>query len=369
MKYSRFIIFFLLLDSCVSPYDINSSQYHQSIVVEGMITDQPGPHVVKISKAVQIRDQVLKTEWVTGATVIIKDDIGNSETLVEKSSGNYYASTIQGMIGRSYSLVISTKSGESYESSRERLLPVGDFTDLRAEFQMNQETNYLDQVKSRNGFKIFLNSEVLPSQESRVWWRWTGTFEILTYPQFRTRPVPNRSGLTVLVPDPVPCSGFINRSGALVQASPCTCCICWVTQYNQIPEISDPRFINNGRIDNQYIGFIETNVRTFYDKYYLEVEQLSVSQAVYDFWKKVKIQKENSSNLFQTPPPKTSGNITALSADATPVIGYFSASSVVKHSIVLKREDVPYHLNPIDTLAISCTDAYKFSSTSKPTFW
>ena len=159
------------------------------------------------------------------------------------------------------------------------------------------------------------------------------------------------------------------RSGVLALVSRCTCCFCWVTQYSQTPEISNPKFVNNGKIINQHVAFIEANIRTFFNKYYLEVEQLSASQAIYDFWEKVQIQRGNSSDLFQTPPPKTGGNITAISEGATPVIGYFAASSVVKHTIVLFPSDVPYHLSPIDTIALSCTDAYKLSSLQRPTFW
>src|SRR5260221_13328222 len=100
----------------------------------------------------------------------------------------------------------------SYQSSEEQLTAVGDYSNIHAEFQQVEEATYFNQVKSPNGFNIYLDSEVLPEQQNRVWWRWTGTFEILTYPQFRTKPVPSRTGTTI-VPDPVPCSGYISRSG------------------------------------------------------------------------------------------------------------------------------------------------------------
>ncbi|GHM99251.1 hypothetical protein WSM22_07410 [Cytophagales bacterium WSM2-2] len=368
MRYSRIFIYLFLLSSCVSPYDFSSSEYHEAVVVEGMITDQTGPYLVKISKAVPILNQVLKTQWITGASVQISDDRGNNETLHEASDGHYYTNSIQGVVGVSYTLSIVTKEGVVYTSSPEKLLPVGDFSNLHAEFRQVEEPTYYNQVKSPNGFNIYLDSDLLPEQESRAWWRWTGTFEIMTYPQFRTRPVPSRTGTTI-VPDPVPCSGYISRGGALVQQSPCTCCYCWITQYNSIPEISDPQLVINGKLKNQYVGFVEANVRTFFDKYYLEVEQLSLSQSVYDFWKKVKVQKSNSSNLFQTPPPRSGSNISSTSPEATPVIGYFAASAVKKHVITILRSDVPYHLNPIDTLASSCVEAYKLSTTSRPVFW
>src|SRR6266702_670947 len=101
MKYFQIIIYLFVSVSCVDPYLLSSSQYQEAIVIEGMITDQPGPYEVKISKTTPINDQSGDFILVTGATVIIHDDIGNTEVLDEKSSGSYYTKTFQGIIGRS----------------------------------------------------------------------------------------------------------------------------------------------------------------------------------------------------------------------------------------------------------------------------
>lgn len=348
-------------------------------MVEGLITDQPGPYVVKISKAkpVTATDQFDKPIPVSDASVIIHDDEGNIETLTENSSGNYYTSVFQGVIGRTYSITITTKEGSVYQSSPEKLLPVGDFTNLRYEFVQNESTDANMQITSTNGFTIFLDSEVLPEQEERVWWRWTGTFEILTYPHRRLKLYISRPPMEpqVFIPDPAPCSGYTVDKPDLLSTklvgplADCQCCTCWVTQYNSRPLISDLKFISNGKINKLNIAFIEANRRTFYDKYYLEIEQLNPSEVIYNFWKNVKIQKGNSSNLFQIPPPKAVGNIFSTTPNSIPAIGYFAASALKKHSIVITREDVPYRLRLIDTLSYSCVEAYKYSSTKKPSFW
>jgi hypothetical protein len=364
MKLSNSIIYvFFILIACVSPFETKTI-FQEQLVVEGLITDQAGPYLVKISKTVPIHDQLAPTNWVVGATVIVEDDQGNSETLIETSPGNYYTKSLQGIVGRSYWINIATSDGSVYQSTPEKLLPVGDFSNLRYEFEKKEEAIYFyEQKNSANGFNIYLDSDVLPEQSGRVWWRWTGTYEILTYPQFHMKVIPFG-----LVPDPLPCSGYIEKNKVLMQTGECTCCTCWVTEYNQVPVISNPKFINDNKINGFNVAFINANVRTFYNKYYLEVEQLSVSQAVYDFWKIIEVQKQNGSNLFQTPAPKTATNITA-SPGATPVIGYFAASSVKKHSIMIERSEVPYPVMAIDTLATSCTQAYKNSTTTKPSFW
>jgi hypothetical protein len=359
MRFSKVVFFIFLLNACISPYNMDSGSSQRAIVVEGMITDQPGQNLVKISMTQAVSDQLTAAPAVSGATVVIADDLGNEETLTELSSGNYYTSSTQGVIGRSYSLKIQTKEGEVYQSSMEKLLPVGDFS-LSSEF-------YEGAV---NGFNIYANVAVLPEQENRVWWRYTGTFEFITFPQFN-------KALTdgVWVPAPFPCSGYKipddpkgQQGGPPVKFAECTCCTCWVNQYNQMPLISNVDSIRNGAIDRQKIGFIEATPRTFFDKYYLEVEQLSVSQTIYDFWKKVKDQKVNGSDLFQTPPPKTTSNI-SLVKGSLPVIGYFAASSSKKHVMVLSKSDLPYLLDPIDSLFNPCQRTYMNSTTQKPSFW
>lgn len=395
MRLSLIVIYmYLFLNACISPLDISTS-FHEQLVVEGMITDQPGPYEVKISKTISVQSQLGAPTGVSGATVVIKDDQGNSETLDEKSSGSYYTNTFEGEVGKTYSISITTREGNTYESIPEKMLPVGDFRNLSYEFVQNEppppvfveqqrlppgqeySNFFLDKgpgATSTNGFKIYIDSEVLPEQEGRVRWRWTGTFKIYTYPELQVYVVSIPIEQVLLVPDAPPCSGYLvtkpkteyaNKTGPF---SECSCCTCWVTQHNEIPVLADQKLIDEGRINHINVGFLVADRRTFYEKYYLEVEQLSTSKVVYDFWKAVQIQKGNSSNLFQIPPPKTVGNI-ITTPNSIPAIGYFAASSVKKHAIVIPRSAVPYDVGIIDTLRQSCTQAYKNSSAKKPTFW
>jgi hypothetical protein len=117
------------------------------------------------------------------------------------------------------------------------------------------------------------------------------------------------------------------------------------------------------------IAFIPASRRLFHNKYYIQVEQLSISRTVYDFWNNVRKQKLNGSDLFQTPPPESRGNIRALEDGSKPMLGIFSASSIKTKSIFIDRADIPYQMPPIDTLLVSCTDVYKRTTNVRPAFW
>jgi hypothetical protein len=369
---------FLCIDSCISPYNFNPSDFKEALVVQGMITDQPGPYLITISKTIPIQQQGEFINYVSGAYVSISDNQGNSEILTEKAPGNYYTQSIQGVVGNSYLLTIKTEAGDIYESTPETLLPVGDFS-LQFSFRQNDDPEdplANQQITSSNGFAVTLSGNSLPEQQNRVWWRTSGTYHVMTYPQFQLKPAPVGSGW---VPDPPFCSGYVvdNRSpGGIKYFGPCTCCDCWITEYNLTPIISSSKNANNEKITEQKIGFIQANRRTMFDKYVFQVEQLSLSEAVYNFWSTVKVQQSNSSNLFQVPPPKSTGNIKAQNPNAVAVLGYFAASSIKTHSIEVSYLDVPYPVLPMDTVRWSCLNKYAYLNgigytitNKKPLFW
>ena len=367
-----FIFLFLFLDACIEPFNVKIPSNQQAIVVEGMISDQPGPYTVLLYRALPLDDEFHYPDWVAGATISIYDDQGASETLTESAPGHYITSTFQGVVGRSYHIRIVTEEGKIYESVPEKMEPVGDFSNLRYEFLQPQNPSAdRASLDPKNGFKIFLDADVLPEQGGLVRWRWTGTFEIQTYPELRLKVQVPAGAVIHYVPNPPPCSGYYVPRGSIdkEQKGPCTCCFCWVTQYNDGPLISDARFVNNGKITQYNVAYIPASRRYFYDKYYLEVEQMSVSQTVHDFWKKIEVQSKNGSDLFQTPPSVTSGNVRLVSGDGEAVIGIFAASAIKKHSFVIHRDEVPYSVPNIDSIATSCLEVYKYSSSSKPDFW
>lgn len=378
MKITRIVfVLWILLDACVDPFSIKSSQVQEQLVVDGLITDQPGPYTIKLYTTKALDTQLDQTNWVKGAKVVITDDAGAEEALTEVSSGNYQtsASGMQGQPGRTYTLHITTVEGVAYTSSPETLLPVGEIKDLYYEFSQTEDPQKTDYITTKNTFNLYVDAAVLPAQGGRVRWRTTGTFEIKTYPEAKTRTEGGAGGSIVVIPDPPACSGWTYsappRGQGLKQVGDCSCCQCWVTRYSDMPILSDATFIVDGAITKFKLGDINANRRFFYKKYYIEVEQLSVSATVYDFWKKIETQKESGSDLFQTPPGATGGNIAAVSAGAMPAIGVFAASSVRKRSITIDRSDVPYYLPPIDSIKESCSSAlvYKNSTTTKPPFW
>ena len=81
-------------------------------MVDAEVTNQPGPYTVNLTKTVNFSANNVFPP-IDGASVIISDNVGNSETLVETSAGFYTTSHLQGVVGRTYNISI-TNDGKNY---------------------------------------------------------------------------------------------------------------------------------------------------------------------------------------------------------------------------------------------------------------
>ena len=366
-----FAIIIIAFDGCIKAFEIDTDFAESLIVVEGLITDQPGPYTVKLTYTNDLDNQLSPINKVKNAIVVIKDNNGTSETLSEVSVGVYQTMVggIQGIIGNEYSLSIMLSDNSVYESEPEKLLPVGEIQKIYKEFDYQVAKADEDFLNPKNGFRVYVDANVLPEQEGLTKWRVTGTWQIRTFPEKKAEWVQSPTDPLVFVAEPKPpaCSGYVKFGSSIRYVRPCECCICWVTEYNADPILSSPEF-DVSQVNKKFVAFIPANKRFFYNKYHVQIEQMSVSRKIFTFMESIKRQRETGSDLFQTPAPKTLGNITTVNGSQK-LLGYFGASSVRTSSFFFERSDIPYYVPPIDTIADSCLAGHRYATTTKPFFW
>lgn len=115
-------IIIFLFSSCEKVIDIDLNTQDPQIVIEGNITDQPGPYTVTLTQTVNFVESN-NFPGVSGALVTISDNSGNSETLTESFSGVYSTSEMQGTIGRNYTIKVTT-NGKEYTATSNMPAPV-----------------------------------------------------------------------------------------------------------------------------------------------------------------------------------------------------------------------------------------------------
>src|SRR5882762_4417354 len=115
MKLAKYVsLLFLVLDACIEPFNVKIPAGQQTMVVDGLITDQPGPYTILLYKVLPLDKEFHYPEWVGGASISILDDLGASEKLTENAPGHYMTSTLQGVVGKSYYIRIVTQDGIIY---------------------------------------------------------------------------------------------------------------------------------------------------------------------------------------------------------------------------------------------------------------
>jgi hypothetical protein len=99
--------------SCQKVIELDLGTTTSKIVIEGNIYNFAGPFEVQISKTVDF-DESSKYPPVKNAVVIISDDHGTIDTLIDKEdNGIYYTKKIAGIPGYTYTLTINAE-GKTY---------------------------------------------------------------------------------------------------------------------------------------------------------------------------------------------------------------------------------------------------------------
>jgi len=330
-------LFQFVIGSCIDRLDDTLNADQGTIIIDGYISDQPGPYKIKIFKSVGSEANLLRPPLIRAKKVTLLDDAGNSEDLDEITLGEYgseieywtKANGIKGQVGRKYSLRIELSDGTLIESEPDELKAVGGVTDIRYQFESHKPL----QGPTEYGFKVFVDSD---NETSNVRWRFTGTYVVETYPQFRKWPVNACRGPFY----PPPCSGYESPNGfELVRVGDCTCCTCWVDDNESKPLLSNEAIKTNGRYSNVEIAYVPFNVWRFhYGKYLVKVEQMSLSDGAFEHWKIIKNQKEGSTSLFQPAFGKIATNFFSNNPDVE-VAGYFYATSIKQKAVFISADD------------------------------
>ncbi len=343
------LVFLSFVHSCIDPIDFSKGDDSMNLVVDGLITNEPGPYVVHLTKSSEYSSHRNINDVVKGAIVIISDDLGNSEILTETYIPGIYKTDpmgIRGISGRYYKIEIETPEGKQYESDYELLSAVPKIDSIYYERRQHQELDDNNIVQTFEGFQIYIDTKDPENVENYYMWSWDGTHEV------HTQPWDYMDGRT---PAPKDC-----------------CATCWVTENPGHIDVSDDEFSDGNQINKRPVTFVKIKDngggRHFRGKYYIEVKQLSLTKEAYGYWSSIEEQISSSGSIFEPPPVPIIGNIENVKDYEEPVFGYFGASAISTKCIFIPEIEAPYP--PGDTLIWQDDCRVIGNSTaSKPSFW
>lgn len=343
---TRIFIFIILLAfvGCIDELNITTERVLRVLVVEGNITTEPGPHFIRLSKSAKygsIFEDFSKK--VNSALVRIRDEKGNQVILEEVESGVYATpSTFSANVGSEYTLIVESNN-EQYISLPEKVLPAPPIESLRIEPKKLASNS---EVVFDIGVEVYAEFEDQGDEQNFYLFKNRGTYFVETNPELFVMVTPNGN-----VPAPKDC-----------------CDKCYITEERGDPEVritSDDLF--NGNQTSQLAGFIVDDGKRYTDKYYMTVQQLSLTKEAFRFFQVLESQLSISGDLFDPPPATLRGNVINVIEPESPVIGYFYASDVSTQSVFLDGSLVEGSIADF-RLDDDCR-VLENSTTDRPSFW
>lgn len=337
-----------LLLSCVDKVDLSLPVDSLPIIVEGMITTEPGPDTVRITQSYPANGSFHDPRGVPGAKLAVTDDTGFTDSLLDIGYGNYVTNLLNGEVGRTYTLTI-TLDDLIAVSTPQQLVSAGTIDTIFYEYiSFYNTTTGLNE----DGFNIFINSTLDAKSSGRMKWRFNGTYTATTDPASMTITFPGPNGDIIV---PIAC------------ATNCECCECWYFTAETGPILASPKVSETNKLDRVFVQYIPITPITFHQKYRVEILQTELSEEVFDFYKAIQGQEENATSIFQPHFFKIKGNI-AETTGGNRILGTFSASTIARKYIYIPRIAVPYQLTP-QLEPGDCRVFGPFASFNQPWYW
>jgi len=329
MKGPAYVIFFLLLlTGCIEPLEVDIKQDDVRLVVNGLISDEPGPYTVMLTQTQTVPYTPQSIPREDGATLFIADDLGNTTSLYQTTPGVYQTQPdFQGQIGRTYTLHITTSKGEKYVSAPETLQAVPDIENINYEVEKRIALDEENRPSDVYWLNASIDTKDESGQKNYYRWEYEAVYQIDTQPWDYCEPNPLG---TACIPKPKSC-----------------CSTCWVTIYNDAISIHNDWLVNGNELKKQFITKLPVNNQVFNSRVHLEVKQFSISEAAYDYWNILKTQVNDVSSIQSPPPAFVSGNISSVDNAAKKPLGFFSASAVKKKSIFISTKELGVSLRPL----------------------
>jgi len=112
MMLKKYFITFLVgffLVGCEKEIQLPLDPNQSLLVIDGSITDEVGPYYIKLSKSNSI-SEASNFLAVTSALVIVKDNLGQIDTLKHEKEGRYKTNKLKGIYGNTYYLEVQVEN-------------------------------------------------------------------------------------------------------------------------------------------------------------------------------------------------------------------------------------------------------------------
>jgi hypothetical protein len=302
----------VVMSNCIEPFELNPDHDTTGIVVTGSITDADPVHVGLTRPAESVNRREFSIMPVIGATVILFDDQGNQEELVESKlvHGQFDGQTI-GVVGRQYHIQVILEDGTKILSTPQLLKPAPSIDSVYYEA--------VDYYKKSSSGGLLLKLELDEKDTLNRYYKWKigGTYVIYTHFNKDNRDPGLVCGLKPELDEP-----------------------CYLSYVDNLHFVLGESISDQADIISKEIEFLQPNSKFRYGQS-IEVRQYSMTEEAYDYWKKVDDQRTSVGSVFDPPPAQIRGNLTFEDDTEITVFGFFEVSAVTSKRFFIEPTDFP----------------------------
>jgi hypothetical protein len=297
------LVIAVVVSDCVEPYTPQIKESQESLVVEGLLTDQPGYQYIYISRSSPFNDPELLPE--IQCQVSLVDDKGNDYPYDEQENGIYgrWMTSAQLTRGTAYKLRILTSGGERYESDYEILSSPCPPVDS-VYFEMETiETS--DPDEPLQGIQVYVDLDAEEDQPRNYRWELVETWEYYAAHIIQ----------------------YYFDGGLHNMPDPTIYYACWHTARISSIYTSSTKHLVNNRIHKYPLNYVSDHTNRLRIRYSLLVKQYTLSDNAYEYWDQMRKQTQEGGGLYETQPSRIRGNIYNINDPDEQVLGYFNISS------------------------------------------
>ncbi|MBV6646234.1 MAG: DUF4249 domain-containing protein [Cyclobacteriaceae bacterium] len=298
----------LILLGCLERVELNPLDFDNLLVVEGLITNQTGGGMVKLSRTFQLDQD--NPEPVENALVWVISASGDSINFTEERPGQYQVgSGFTGSIGERYKLLISSSEGDQYASDWVEMINTPPIDSVYAFFDLKPTT-----INGNAGsFNFFVDSRSAQSGNQHYRLEWTATYEL---------EVPNPSRFQWLGGNDFIAREFGGDNPELqVQ-------ICWQTDTSSQILVNES-VLPAGGFAEFPVHSVDSESRKMLRGYSIEVTQYALTPESFDYWSLLAESTQQVGFLFDQQVGTVRGNISNITNPDEIVLGIFDAAEKV----------------------------------------
>ncbi len=324
MRNFIYIIGLIFLVSCIKPYDKEAGNSTlKALVVEGMITDGPGPYTIHLSTAKAYASDSDTRE--IGAKVYVADDLGNIYPFTEKHYGIYISDSASfvGRVGRQYTLHIHSKDGNEYKSNActisNKINVDSIYIALENTLMSNQPDESGNYLYAKT-YHVFTDINFMQAKNTRI-----DAIAITPIVTVDTFQCPLYAPILYKNPND---TSIIDSLGYIISGS----YVCSENiHYSYTTELTNSLPVlktNTSYKTGNYLEKIDMGHTQDLEPILIQINAYGISDLTLNFYYNLAKQLNyNSSSLFETIPIQLKGNITCLNDSSKITLGLFEADS------------------------------------------